>query len=124
MGASVSQTVPAVDDFAAEWNAWHRRQEARLADPHGFLAITSRNWLIGEPQRFPDAPGEWSTGPSVAAGGPAPEGGTAGSASANVPPGHLVPRRPCTPTRQASNAAELARILGRRAAGEPRFRSG
>jgi len=63
MGASVSETVPAVDDFAAEWEAWHRRQEARLADPHGFLAITSRNWLTSEPQRFPDAPGEWSTGP-------------------------------------------------------------
>ena len=45
MTASVSETVPGVDDFAAEWNAWHRRQEARLADPHGFLAITSLNWL-------------------------------------------------------------------------------
>ena len=63
MTASVGETVPAVDDFTAEWNAWHRRQEARLADPHGFLAITSLNWLTGEPQRFPDAPGEWSTGP-------------------------------------------------------------
>src|ERR1700733_11545376 len=63
MTASVSETVPGVDDFAAEWNAWHGRQEARLADPHGFLAITSLNWLTDEPQRFPDAPGEWSTGP-------------------------------------------------------------
>jgi uncharacterized protein (DUF1684 family) len=63
MTASVSETVPAVDDFAAQWGAWHRRQEARLADPHGFLAITSLNWLADEPQRFPDAPGEWSTGP-------------------------------------------------------------
>src|SRR5215469_17707573 len=63
MGAPVSETVPAVDNFAAEWEAWHRRQEARLADSHGFLAITSRNWLTSEPQRFPDAPGEWSTGP-------------------------------------------------------------
>ena len=63
MTASASGTVPAVDDFAADWDAWHRRQEARLADPHGFLAITSRNWLTSEPQRFPDAPGEWSAGP-------------------------------------------------------------
>ena len=63
MTASVSETVPGVDDFSAEWNAWHRRQEARLADPHGFLAITSLNWLTDEPQRFPDAPGEWTTGP-------------------------------------------------------------
>ena len=60
MSASVSETVPGVDDFAAEWSAWHGGQEARLSDPHGFLAITSLNWLSEEPQRFPDAPGEWS----------------------------------------------------------------
>jgi uncharacterized protein len=63
MTASVSETVPGVDDFAAVWNAWHGRQEARLSDPHGFLAITSLNWLTEEPQRFSDAPGEWSAGP-------------------------------------------------------------
>jgi uncharacterized protein (DUF1684 family) len=44
MTASASETVPAVDDFAAQWQAWHRGQEARLADRHGFLAITSTNW--------------------------------------------------------------------------------
>lgn len=63
MTAPASETVPGVDDFTAEWNAWHHRQEARLADPHGFLTITSLHWLTGEPQRFPDVPGEWSTGP-------------------------------------------------------------
>jgi len=63
MTASVGETVPGLDDFAVEWDAWHRRQEARLADPHGFLAITSLHWLTGEPCRFQDAPGEWSTGP-------------------------------------------------------------
>jgi uncharacterized protein len=62
MTASVSETGPAVDDFTAEWTAWHRRQEARLADPHGFLAITSLNWLTSEPQRFPDAPGSGRRG--------------------------------------------------------------
>jgi uncharacterized protein (DUF1684 family) len=63
MTASVSETVPAVDDFTAQWQAWHRRHQERLADPHGFLAITSLNWLAEEPQRFADAPGAWSTGP-------------------------------------------------------------
>ncbi len=63
MTASVSETFPAVDDFAADWTAWHGGHEERLADPHGFLAITSLNWLADAPQRFPDAPGEWSTGP-------------------------------------------------------------
>jgi uncharacterized protein len=65
MTASVSETFPAVDDFAADWTAWHHQHEERLADPHGFLAITSLNWLTSEPQRFADAPGEWSTGTGV-----------------------------------------------------------
>lgn len=63
MTTPASRTVQDVDDFAAEWDAWHRRQEARLAGPHGFLAISSLHWLTGEPQRFRDAPGQWSTGP-------------------------------------------------------------
>jgi uncharacterized protein len=63
MTAPASDTAPDLDDFAAEWAAWHRRHQARLADPHGFLAITSLHWLTGESRRFPDAPGEWLTGP-------------------------------------------------------------
>ncbi|GGL46689.1 DUF1684 domain-containing protein [Nocardia jinanensis] len=50
------------DAFIADWQDWHRQQEARLADPHGFLAITGLHWLTGTPQRFADAPGAWSTG--------------------------------------------------------------
>jgi len=57
------QTSPGrVDSFVAEWKDWHRQHEARLADPHGFLAITSLHWLTAEPQRFDDAAGAWSTG--------------------------------------------------------------
>ncbi|MFF2852279.1 DUF1684 domain-containing protein [Streptomyces sp. NPDC058001] len=48
--------------FTRDWQEWHTGQEARLADPHGFLAITGLHWLGDEPQRFPDAPGAWSTG--------------------------------------------------------------
>jgi uncharacterized protein len=58
-------THPEVTDpgeFAAAWQAWHTRHEARLADPHGFLAITSLRWLTATPQRFDDAPGAWRTG--------------------------------------------------------------
>ena len=47
-------------DFAADWGAWHKQHEARLAAPDGFLAITSRNWLTETPIRFADAPGEWA----------------------------------------------------------------
>jgi hypothetical protein len=57
----VDQTV-----FKQDWAQWHHQHEARLAADYGFLAITSLNWLSGEPQRFPDAPGTWTTGP----GGP------------------------------------------------------
>jgi uncharacterized protein len=48
---------------AQQWEQWHAEHERRLADPHGFLAITSLNFLTATPHRFPDAPGEWSTGP-------------------------------------------------------------
>ena len=50
-------------EFTAAWRAWHARHEARLADPHGFLAITSLHWLTETPERFGDAPGTWQTGP-------------------------------------------------------------
>ncbi len=49
--------------FTEKWQEWHRGQEAKLADPHGFLAITNLHWLTADPQRFPDAPGAWTTGP-------------------------------------------------------------
>ena len=48
---------------STEWARWHAEHERRLADPHGFLAVTSLNFLTAEPQRFPDAPSTWSTGP-------------------------------------------------------------
>jgi uncharacterized protein (DUF1684 family) len=51
---------PASKDFTADWGAWHKKHEERLAAPDGFLAITSINWLTETPARFPDAPGEWS----------------------------------------------------------------
>ncbi|MBO3749546.1 DUF1684 domain-containing protein [Streptosporangiaceae bacterium NEAU-GS5] len=51
-----------MDLFVRAWQDWHQRQEATLADPHGFLAITGLHWLTAEPQRLPGAPGQWSTG--------------------------------------------------------------
>ena len=59
---SVQQSTVDIDEFTIDWHLWHQQQEARLADPHGFLAITNLHWLSGQPQRFPDAPGSWSTG--------------------------------------------------------------
>jgi uncharacterized protein len=45
------------------WAQWHAEHERNRADRHGFLAVTSLNFLTPEPQRFADAPGAWSTGP-------------------------------------------------------------
>jgi uncharacterized protein (DUF1684 family) len=53
----IEQTV-----YDREWSAWRTQHEKNLADPHGFLAITDLHWLDGEPRRFDDAPGAWSTG--------------------------------------------------------------
>ena len=48
--------------FAEDWEKWYAGHQKVLGAPHGFLAITSLNWLSAEPQRFGDAPGTWTTG--------------------------------------------------------------
>ncbi len=47
--------------FTEQWQRWHAEHERLLADPHGFLAITSLNWLDAEPACFGDAPGNWAS---------------------------------------------------------------
>ncbi|WP_040796570.1 DUF1684 domain-containing protein [Nocardia higoensis] len=58
----MTTTAAALDAFTATWQTWHREHETNLAAPHGFLAVTGLHWLDSIPARFPDAPGEWSTG--------------------------------------------------------------
>lgn len=48
--------------FEQDWQRWHHDHETRRAERHGFLAVSSINWLTADPQRFEDAPGRWSTG--------------------------------------------------------------
>ncbi|QKW23344.1 DUF1684 domain-containing protein [Kitasatospora sp. NA04385] len=50
-------------EFTREWEEWHTASQRALADPHGFLAVSSLHWLSDKPARFPDAPGAWWTGP-------------------------------------------------------------
>jgi uncharacterized protein (DUF1684 family) len=50
--------------FQQQWDQWHAEHEKRRAAPHGFLAITGLHWLDATPQRFPGAPGAWSSGES------------------------------------------------------------
>ena len=59
MSATIPQTD--IEQFTEQWRDWHAQHEARIGDRHGFLAVTSINWLTDTPQRFPDAPGEWYT---------------------------------------------------------------
>lgn len=60
---TVQDLTADIETFIQDWREWHRRQEARRSDPHGFLAITTLHWLQAAPERFDDAPGQWSTGP-------------------------------------------------------------
>jgi uncharacterized protein (DUF1684 family) len=57
----MSELHPPDDEsgFVLAWQSWRARREAALTHPHGFLAITSINWLHTTPTRFTDAPGEW-----------------------------------------------------------------
>jgi uncharacterized protein (DUF1684 family) len=47
--------------FDEKWRQWHLAHEHHLAAPHGFLAITGIYWLTATPERFPGAPGRWSS---------------------------------------------------------------
>lgn len=59
---TVQRSPTELDMFTADWEAWHLRKDALLAHEHGFLAVTGLHWPASDPQRFPDAPGTWSTG--------------------------------------------------------------
>lgn len=41
------------------WNDWVSARTKNFANPTGFLAVTSMNWLTTEPQSFGDVEGEW-----------------------------------------------------------------
>jgi uncharacterized protein len=45
--------------FGRQWEQWHAEHERKLADPHGFLAITTIRWVGAQPERYDDAPGSW-----------------------------------------------------------------
>ena len=46
--------------FNRDWEAWHVEHEKRRTDGHGFLAVTSLNFLSEEPQAIEGIPGTWS----------------------------------------------------------------
>ncbi|CAM5688852.1 DUF1684 domain-containing protein [Streptomyces purpurascens] len=59
---TVQDTPTDIDTFATAWEAWHQLRDSALAHEHGFLAVTGLHWPTSDPQRFPGAPGTWSSG--------------------------------------------------------------
>jgi len=45
--------------FTEEWQDWKTRREADLAEPHGWLALVSLDWLTDSPREYPGIPGRW-----------------------------------------------------------------
>ena len=107
-------TVIDSDTFAQEWAVWHQQHESVRADRHGFLAITGLHWLTPAPQRFPDAPGEWWTGPD----GPVVRLAEGESLVVNGEPVHgehafgVIPERGGVPVGSGDAVIEVARRGG------------
>jgi uncharacterized protein (DUF1684 family) len=53
----------ALTDLQTEWDAWHSDREAELAKPHGWLSLSSLQWLTPEPSPAEGVPGLWSATP-------------------------------------------------------------
>ncbi|GAA3846289.1 DUF1684 domain-containing protein [Saccharothrix violaceirubra] len=47
------------DGFVAAWQEWKRVRERSLAEPYGWLALVSLDWLENEPRSYPGLPGQW-----------------------------------------------------------------
>lgn len=45
--------------FTTTWQDWHTNREHDLADPHGWLALVSLDWLTDQPSSYGDLPGLW-----------------------------------------------------------------
>jgi uncharacterized protein (DUF1684 family) len=47
-------------DLQTAWDVWHAEREAELATQHGWLSLTSLQWLTPEPSTVEGLPGLWS----------------------------------------------------------------
>ncbi len=45
--------------FSEEWQAWKEGRERSLAEPYGWLALVSLDWLEDTPRGYPGLPGLW-----------------------------------------------------------------
>lgn len=46
-------------EFTRSWQDWHTTREQDLADPHGWLALISLDWLTDQPATYGELPGLW-----------------------------------------------------------------
>ncbi|WP_026421906.1 DUF1684 domain-containing protein [Actinokineospora inagensis] len=46
-------------DFAEQWQEWKAQRERDLADPYGWLALVSLDWLTDQPTAYQGLPGLW-----------------------------------------------------------------
>lgn len=46
-------------EFARQWQQWKAERESVLAQPHGWLALVSLDWLDDTPRRYGELPGLW-----------------------------------------------------------------
>ncbi|GAA3039754.1 DUF1684 domain-containing protein [Actinokineospora globicatena] len=101
------------DEFAAQWQAWKAERERGLADPVGWLALVSLDWLTEEPTAYPGLPGLWWQDADAAyvdpAGGELAHGG---AAITEVTRFELVPSGAGTRVVAGSVEVEVARRGG------------
>jgi uncharacterized protein (DUF1684 family) len=45
--------------FTSQWQDWKSARERDLADPYGWLALVSLDWLADQPRQYPGLPGLW-----------------------------------------------------------------
>lgn len=45
--------------FTEQWQDWKTTREAELAEPYGWLALVSLDWLTDSPREYPGIPGRW-----------------------------------------------------------------
>src|SRR5947209_351304 len=46
-------------EFVQQWGDWREQRERELADPYGWLALVSLDWLEEKPREYPGLPGRW-----------------------------------------------------------------
>jgi uncharacterized protein (DUF1684 family) len=47
------------DEFARQWQEWKANRERDLAEPYGWLALVSLEWLADSPTEYAGLPGRW-----------------------------------------------------------------